>query len=310
MLAIVQAGAQQSESTANNAKQSQSDPAQTGDTGIVGEDSADEPDVPVSPTIAKSHGVDGAWELIEAEVKNSKPQLRIDALTAIGTMGGYNRADEMVQVAITDGDRDVRLAAAVAMGTMKDRKLIPTLRLALDDKAPEVAYAAAVALWKLHDRSGEPILYGVLVGERKAAPGFIGAEMHQANKDLHSPSTLAVLGAEQGAYALLGPFGIGLDAAKLTMKGNGANSARVLTANLLADDKTVTSKREFLIALHDKNYFVRSASARALGNFRGKNVSDALLDAFTDKKPTVRLMAAASYIRVNHHAGRSPAQSQ
>ncbi len=189
---------------------------------------------------------------------------------------------------------------------MNDRRLIPFLRRALDDKAPEVSYAAAVALWKVHDHSGEAILYQVLAGERKAAEGFIGTEMHQANKDLHSPSTLALLGAEQGAYALLGPFGIGLDAAKMMMKGSNANSARVLTASLLSSDNTPLTKRQFLAALRDKDYFVRAASARALGNYRGKDVSDALQATFTDKKPSVGLTAAASYIRVNRASASIP----
>ncbi len=146
----------------------------------------------------------------------------------------------------------------------------------------------------------------MLAGERRAAEGFIGTEMHQANKDLHSPSTLALLGAEQGAYALLGPFGIGLDAAKMMMKGSNANSARVLTASLLSSDNTPRTKRQFLAALRDKDYFVRAASARALGNYRGKDVSDALQATFTDKKPSVGLTAAASYIRVNRAAGSNP----
>ena len=295
------------------AKSAQSHPAQNGDSGIVGDSSAEEPDEPLAPVTEeakKRSGPENAWAMIDAAVKHTKPQLRIDALTAVGTLGGFARAEEMAKAAIGDSDRDVRLAAAVAMGTMKDRRLIPSLRSALDDKAPEVSYAAAISLWKMHDRSGEAILYGVLAGERKAAPGFIDAEMHQANKDLHSPSTLALLGAEQGAYALLGPFGIGLDAAKMMMKGSSANSARVLTANLLADDQTSTTKRQFLEALRDKNYFVRSASARALGNYRGSDVATALLQAFPDKKPSVRLMAAASYIRVSGHGNRPPGKTQ
>jgi HEAT repeat protein len=282
------------------------EPAQTegkpnADAGIVGDNSAEEPDEPVAaaPAVDKGHASDTAWEMIQSGLKNTKPQLRIDALAAVGTLGGYSRAEELAKAAMTDSERDVRLAAAVAIGAMNDRKLIPTLREALDDKAPEVSFAAAVALWKLHDRSGEPVLYGVLAGERKAAPGAIGAEMHEANKDLHSPTALARIGAEQAGYALLGPFGIGLDAAKMMMKGSNVNSARVLTANLLATDKTPTTQQQFLDALHDKNSFVRSASAKALGNYRGKEVSDALFDTFTDKKPAVRLMAAASYIRVS-----------
>jgi HEAT repeat protein len=301
-LAMSQAtsGTQQSDGSKETQQtQTQARPSSNPDAGIVG-DNGEEPDEPVA-TAASNRAQAGAtaWEMIGSNLKNTKPQLRIDALVAIGTLGGNGRAEEMAKTAMTDSDRDVRLAAAVAMGAMKDRSLIPALRTALDDKAPEVSYAAAVSLWKLHDRSGEPVLYGVLAGDRKASPGVVDAQMHEANKDLHSPSALAKIGAEQGAYALLGPFGIGLDAAKMMTKGSSANSARVLTANLLASDPTPTTKQQFLDALRDKNSFVRSASAKALGNYRGKDVSDALFDLFTDKKPAVRLMAAASYIRAS-----------
>ena len=121
--------------------------------------------------------------------------------------------------------------------------------------------------------------------------------MHEANKDLHDPSALAKIGAEQGAYALLGPFGIGLSAARLMMKSNSGNSARLLTVNLLAQDHSDATKEEFIAALSDKDYFVRAASARSLGEFHGKDVTDAIATAFGDSKPSVRLMAAASYIR-------------
>jgi HEAT repeat protein len=124
--------------------------------------------------------------------------------------------------------------------------------------------------------------------------------MHQANQDLHSPSKLATIGAEQGAYALLGPVGFGLDAFKMTRSGSNGNSAQVLTATLLAEDSSKATMQQFLNALRDHNYLVRAAAARALGDYRGTQVTDALQEAFGDPKPVVRLMAAASYIRTSH----------
>lgn len=151
----------------------------------------------------------------------------------------------------------------------------------------------------MHDPSGINVLYGVLAGDRKTKGSLVQTEKREANKDLHDPATLARIGAMQGAYALLGPFGIGLDAARLMMKSNNANSARVLTVNLLAQDHSDATKAEFIAALSDKNYLVRAGSARALGEFHGKDVTDALAAAFDDSKPSVRFMAAASYIRSN-----------
>ena len=266
------------------------------DEGVVG-DNEEESDQPATAKVDTANVSATAWEMLETALKDTKPQSRIDALNALGTITGSSHAEKMLQGSLQDKDVDVRLAAIAAVGTMNDQNMIPVLRQALDDPAPEVDFAAAVSLWKMHDPTGINVLYEVLTGERKANDNFVKSGMHEANKDLHDPGTLAKIGAKQGAYALLGPFGIGLDAARLMAKSNNANSARVLTATLLSDDNSELTKQEFISALGDKDYFVRAASARALGKFHGKDVTDALLSAFGDTKPTVRYMAAAAYIR-------------
>jgi HEAT repeat protein len=271
---------------------------QPNDYGVVGD--TGEPDQPVDHSAASqspADTMDSAWLMLETGSKNSKEQTRIDALNAIGTLTGVKRAETDLQDAIKDQNVDVRVAAVVATGSMEDENLIPVLRLSLDDPAPEVVFAAAVALWKMHDPTGINILYSVLAGERKTQGSLMQTGKRQANKDLHDPATLAKIGVQQGAYALLGPFGIGLDAARLMMKGNNGNSARLLTVNLLAQDHSDATKGEFIAALGDKDYVVRAGSARALGAFHGKDVTDALVPIFDDKKPAVRFMAAASYLR-------------
>jgi HEAT repeat protein len=272
---------------------------QPNNTGVVG-DTGREADQPVAhPAKPKSStdSVSMAWQMLETGATDSKEQVQVDALSALGTLSGFKKAETILQDTVKDKNIDVRLAAVAAAGTMQDRNMIPALRQALDDPAPEVTFAAAVALWKIHDQAGIDVLYGILAGERKPQGSFVKTEMHQANKDLHDPATLARIGALQGAYALLGPFGIGLSAARLAVKSNDTNSARILTANLLAQDHSEQTKKEFIAALSDNDYFVRAASARSLGSFHGKDVSDALFDALSDDKPAVRFMAAASYIR-------------
>jgi HEAT repeat protein len=86
----------------------------------------------------------------------------------------------------------------------------------------------------------------------------------------------------------------------MTRDGNNGNSAQVLTATLLAEDSSKATMQQFLNALQNHNYLVRAAAARALGDYRGTQVTDALQDAFGDPKPVVRFMAAASYIRASH----------
>jgi HEAT repeat protein len=280
-------------------------PAQS--TADTNADNSEEPDAPVtqSATAEKGDVVSGtetAWDMLRTAVSESKPkvqQARIDAITALGTLSDFEQAQKMLRDTAQNSDRYVRFAAVAAMGASKAKIFIPDLKAALKDDAPEVSFAAAVSLWKMNDRSGESVLYAVLAGDRKAKQGAVGSGLHQADQDLHTPSKLAEIGAEQGAYALLGPVGFGVDAFRMMHKGNNGNSPRVLTATLLADDKSEATLQQFLDALDDRDSFVRAAAARELGDYRGKQVTDALQGAFNDPKPVVRLMAAAAYIRAS-----------
>jgi HEAT repeat protein len=243
-----------------------------------------------------------AWDLLNTAVSATKievQQARIDAITALGTLADFPHAVDLLREAQKDQDRHIRLAAVAAMGASKKSVFIPDLKRALDDSAAEVSFSAAVGLWKMNDRSGESILSAVVAGDRKAKQGAIASEKHQADQDLHSPSKLAVIGAEQGAYAVLGPFGYGLSAIRRG-KGDNGMSARTIAVTLLAEDKSAETVKSFIDALDDPDPAIRTAAARALGDYHSKEVLDALGDGFYDSKPQVRMMAAASYIRAAH----------
>jgi HEAT repeat protein len=268
----------------------------------------EEPDAPVAPSSAKlktdpvaAHAA--AISILQVSAASTRPEIRIAAIGALGTLGRSPEAKKLIEQAFADKDQDVRVAALTASAATKDPALIPGMKKLLDDPVPEVAFAAAVALWKMKDHSGIGILYGVLGGDRKSGSSFVKSGMHQADKDLHSPSTLAKIGAEQGAYALLGPFGIGLDAMRMAHKnGSNGNSARILTVNLLSEDHSEVTLRQLVDALQDNDAFVRSAAAKALAEYRGSIVTDGLIDTFDDKKPSVRCAAAASYLKVTSAA--------
>jgi HEAT repeat protein len=266
--------------------------------------SDEEPDVPVAKPAASAattvqSQTDAAWDMLntaQANTSTKAEQVRIDAVVALGTLGDFPRAVGWLADAQKDQDRYVRLAAVTAMASSKNPVFLPKLKQALDDAAPEVCFAAAIGLWKMNDKSGERILEAVTEGDRKANRGLVTSEKHEADQDLHSRSKLESIGLEQGAYALLGPFGFGLGALRSVNGKNGIHP-KVAAATLLAENPSPAAMKIFIDALDDPDPLLRTEAARALGGYHNKEAVDALSNGFYDVKPAVRLMSAASYLR-------------
>ena len=239
-----------------------------------------------------------AWEMLtDAAHEPKHADARIQALAALGTLGTNARAGKLIEEAMKDPDVDVRTAAVLAAGQTNNRNLTTPIRNMLDDKEPQVAFVAATTLWKRNDRSGEDILVAVVDGDRRATADLKDSTIHTVSKDLHSPSTLAKIGALQGASVLLGPFGFGITAYEY-MRKNGGDTSRVSAIEQISQEKTAPIRSTLIAALGDKDPAVRAASAKALGaGYRDKVVSDALLALFDDSKLPVRLTAAAAYLR-------------
>ncbi len=251
-------------------------------------------------TIAQNN--DEAWSMLTDALGDAKhADLRIQALAALGTLVPSPRTEKMISDAMKDSDVDVRTAAVLAAGQTKSRNLTTDIRALLDDKDPQVAFVAASTLWKMNDRSGEDILVAVVNGERSTRPGVVNGTMHNVNKELHNPASLARLGALQGASLLLGPFGFGITAIEY-MRKNGGDNARVSAIEQLSQEKTAPIRDELIAALTDKDPAVRAAAAIALGSYHDSSIPNALLPLFDDTKTPVRLTAAAAYIRATHLA--------
>jgi HEAT repeat protein len=267
-------------------------------------------DEDVTPTDRLHHPVaqntQEAWDMLTNAANDPKhADVRIQALAALGTLGVNAQAETLIVAAMKDPDVDVRTAAVLAAGQTKNRNLTTPIRTMLDDKEPQVAFASATTLWKMNDRSGEDILIAVVDGDRKATAGLKDSAAHTMNKDLHSPSALARIGALQAGSMLLGPFGIGITAYEYARKNGGA-SARVTAIEQISQEKTNPIRDNLVSALGDKDPAVRAAAAKALGtNYHDKEVSDALLPVFDDTKKPVRLTAAAAYINSTSPATRA-----
>ncbi|MCU1251734.1 MAG: domain containing protein [Edaphobacter sp.] len=238
-----------------------------------------------------------AWKTLTTALEDPKhPDVRIQALAALGTLSNNARAENLIAATMKDPDFDVRTASILAAGQTKNRNLTTPIRNMLDDNVPQVAFIAATTLWKMNDHSGEDILVAVVDGERKAKAGLKDSTRHTISKDLHSPSTLARIGALQGASMLLGPFGFGITAFEYMHK-NGVDTSRVTAIEQISEEKTIPIRSKLIDALSDKDPAVRAAAAKALGtSYHDKEISNALLPVFDDNKTPVRLTAAAAYI--------------
>ncbi len=168
-------------------------PAQS--TADTNTDNSEEPDAPVTQSVSAEKGdaasmTSTAWDMLRTALSDSKAQAhqaRIDAITALGTLGQFAQAQKLLRDTAQDSDRYLRFAAVAAMGAGKDHVFIPDLKAALKDNAPEVSFAAAVGLWKMNDRSGESILYAVLAGDRKVKQGAVGSGLHQGRSGSAQP---------------------------------------------------------------------------------------------------------------------------
>ncbi|WP_213804436.1 HEAT repeat domain-containing protein [Granulicella sp. dw_53] len=258
--------------------------------------SDDVPAPPHNPDATPAQKADEAWSILNSAATDPKhPDLRIQALAALGTMGTDPRSTKRISAAMDDKELDVRTAAILAAGETKNRNLTTDIRTMLDDKEPQVAFAAAVTLWKMNDRSGEDILLAVVEGDRSANPTLVNGARHSMSRSLRHPTDIARLGALQGASMLLGPFGFGITAYEY-MRKNGGDTSRVTAIEQVSQEKTGPIRQELIAALGDKDLAVRAAAAKALGTYHDRTVGDDLFNLFIDPKPPVRFTAAAAYL--------------
>jgi hypothetical protein len=243
-----------------------------------------------------------AWAILSDAAGDSKhTQTRIQALAALGLLRSP-RSSKTIADAMTDPDVDARTAAALAAGETKDRNLTTNLRNLLDDKEPQVAFAAAMTLWKMNDKSGEDILMSVVAGDRSTNPTMMHGTAHKISKDLHDPAKLAKLGAMQGAFLLLGPFGYGITAFQFIHQ-SGGDYARASAIEQLAQERIEPVHRALLADLGDKDQIVRAAALKGLMEYHDDATSMAVYKLLVDAKYPVRLTAAAVYLRTTGTPG-------
>jgi HEAT repeat protein len=281
-------------STAKPATSSkQSTPASSADGKVVG---VDTPAVGDAAPSTKTDPVTQSWSLLTDSVHDDKHvDVQIQALGALGTMGANPKSVALIDGAFSAKDVDTRTAAVLAAGQARSHSLEPKLRDALNAPEAQIAFAAATVLWKMGDHSGEDLLLAVVDGDRKASAPLVEGSMHQANREMHNPASLARLGAETGASLLLGPFGFGVTAYEYIRK-NGGDAARVQAVEDIAQLHTPEARSTLEAALQDKDPTVRAAAVKALRGYHDEKTQHAIAQLLYDTKKPVQLGAAAAYL--------------
>jgi HEAT repeat protein len=253
-----------------------------------------------------------AYDLLAEAVDDTNPAKRVQSALAMGELRPEPKPVAMLEGLLNDKDYGARQAACAALGEMKSKSSIPKLQEALEDKAPEVVFAAARALFEMGDPSGRAVLAAILVGDRPESSGLIASSMRDAKLKLHDPKALLLLGVNQSA-GLLGPFGVSVPIAEMLLKDKDA-SAKTAAILLLSKDTSEASKQAVRSALSDKNWTVRAAAARAVGNRDITAFYGDVLPLLDDKREEVRYVASATVIRLKQAKGRpvkpGPPQSQ
>ena len=260
------------------------------------------PDITLPATATPEERIREAWTILTDAAGDSKhTQTRLQALAALGLLRSP-RSSKMIADAMLEPDVDVRTAAVLAAGQTNDRNLTTNLRNLLDDKEPQVDFVAAMTLWKMNDKSGEDILMSIAAGDRSTNPTMMHGTEHKINKDLHDPGMLAKMGAIQGAYMLLGPFGYGITAFQF-MHQSGGDLARASAIEQLSQERIEPVHRALLADLGDKDHVVRAAALKGLMEYHDNETSMAIYKLFGDHRYPVRLTAAAAYLRTTGTPG-------
>ncbi len=245
-----------------------------------------------TPLAAQDH-VSQAWKVLDAGVKNTSLETRVKALRALDLVGKNPRAEKMAIAALSDSKPDVRVAAVTALGSVGSAAAVAEIKKLQGKADSDLLFAAADALYKLNDPLGYEIYYAALTKQRKSGQGLVESQM----KLLNNPKAMAKIGFEAGIGFI--PFGgLGYGAFKVVTKDD-ESPVRAASALRLAGDKDPKSGEALAKAAGDEKWVVRAAAIAAIGMRGDASLLKAVFPRLEDKEDTVRFNAAACIIRLS-----------
>ena len=253
---------------------------------------------PKTAPLAAPNVKDQAWGYVTEALRDKNPDTRVQAVQSMGLIGAHEPYVAALIGMLDDKDVEVRVATVTSLVDLKNKDTIAALKRALDDEVPEVSFAAAKALWALKDTDGEDALMAVLSGELKSSSKFLDKKKREALRIFHTPRSLMMFAIKTGA-ALAPVPGLGTGVSSLEgILLDPAVSGRAATALLLASDKDPRVLTALMDALQDKDGSVRAAACHAIALRNDRKLEVNLVPLLDDKKPAVRLRAAAGCLRL------------
>jgi HEAT repeat protein len=241
---------------------------------------------------------DRARGFLDAGLKDKNPDVRVQAVQALGLVGPVEPYISQLEGMLADKDVPVRLATVASLVDLKNKRTVASLQMALNDEAPEVGFAAAKALWSLKDPAGKAALVSVLSGEIKTSSSFMTKQKRDALRLLHTPRPLFFFALKTGAGMAPVP-GLGEGISSLQgILSDPSVSGRAATALLLAPEKDPEILKALLDALADKDASVRAAAVHAIALRNDPALEKDLIPLLDDPKTPVRFRAAAGYLRL------------
>ena len=241
---------------------------------------------------------DRANLILNEGLANKNPDVRKQAVAALGLIGPREPYLSEIDAAVSDKDVYVRLSAIASLVDLKDKGTADLLAKALDDNAPEVSFAAAKALFGLGDPRGRTAMLAILEREVKTKSSFLTAQKRDTLRLVHIPKGMMIFALKNGiGFAPIPGAGEGVSSMQDLLSDNGV-SGRATTAVLLGNDRSPEVLAALKEALSDKDASVRAAVVHTLALRNDPSMLPLMKDQFDDSSEAVRLRAAAAYLRL------------
>jgi HEAT repeat protein len=162
-----------------------------------------------------------------------------------------------------------------------------------------VRFAAAKALFDRNDPAGQKALIRILNGDSKTISSFLTREERDGLRLLLTPKPMMLTAVRQGGALTPVPgAGLGIATALKAMAKSGGRD-RAAVALLLGKKRDAEVVAALEQALTDKDALVRAAAIQAIAQGDDPAMAKDAEPLLNDKNQTVRLLAAACYLRLN-----------